>query len=109
VLAWIERMLAPRAEGAFEAWPSLEATLTALLRDEVAGLFLPWSVANERALAAGEKELRIELAGQPFVQEPQKYHAKSLRALRQRLAAVPDRSQLDPILDATGCASWLKS
>jgi hypothetical protein len=43
------------------------------------------------------------------VQEPQKYHAKSLRALRQRLAAVPDRSRLDPILDATGCSPWLKS
>jgi glutathione S-transferase len=115
-LAWIQRMLAPRSAGAFEpssagafqGWSDLEPTLTPLLRDEVAGLFLPWSVANERALAAGEKELRVLLGGESFVQEPQKYHAKSLRALRERLAAVPDRSRLDPILDATGCTPWLK-
>jgi hypothetical protein len=101
-------MLDPRAEGDFEAWPALEPTLSPLLRDEVAGLFLPWSVANERALAAGEKELRVELAGQPFVQEPQKYHAKSLAALRGRYVAVSDKARLDPVLERAGCLAALR-
>ncbi|HMT19978.1 MAG TPA: Hsp70 family protein, partial [Promineifilum sp.] len=46
VLAWIERMLAPKEQGAFEAWPTLAPTLAALLRDEVAAIFFPWTVAN---------------------------------------------------------------
>jgi glutathione S-transferase len=107
VLAWAERMLEPRAEGAFEPWPALAATLTPLLREEVAEVFLPWSAANAAALAAGEKRFRVELRGRPFEQETQKYHARSLAALRARYAAVADRSALDPILAGTGCLRWL--
>jgi glutathione S-transferase len=106
-LAWIERMLDPRAGGGFEAWPALEATLTPLLRDEVAGLFLPWSSANAAALAAGQRSFTVELEGRPFTQDAQKYHARSLAALVQRLRAVGDRAALDPILERTGCLAWL--
>lgn len=108
VLAWIERMLDPRNEGPFEPWSALGPTLAPLLRDEVAGVFLPWTAANARAIAAGEKQLRIALDGLPFSQEPQRYHAKSFAALRERLRTVSDRSALDPILAATGCLRWLQ-
>ncbi|HWP67578.1 MAG TPA: glutathione S-transferase family protein [Candidatus Limnocylindria bacterium] len=107
VLAWVERMLHPRAEGGFEPWSALAPTLTPLLREEVARIFLPWSTANARALAAGTKEFTVELDGRPFTQETQKYHAKSLAALRDRYARVADRSALDPILADTGCLSYL--
>ena len=107
--AWIQRMLDPAGEGRFDAWPALEPTLEPLLRDEVAGLFLPWSDANARALAAGEKRFSVELEGRPFEQETQKYHARSLAALRARYAACPDRGALDPILERTGCLDWLKA
>jgi glutathione S-transferase len=107
VLAWIGRMLDPVAEGGFEAWPALAPTLAPLLRDEVGAVFLPWSVANARALAAGEAQLALELDGKPFCQEPQKYHAKSLAALRARYAAVPARETLDPVLEAAGCRAIL--
>ena len=40
--------------------------------------------------------------GKPFTQETQKYHAKSLAALKARYAAVADKSQLDPILKDDG-------
>jgi len=108
-LAWIERMLDPRGEDEWEPWDALEPTLLPLLRDEVAGLFLPWSAANARALAAGEKEFTVTLGGKPFTQETQRYHAKSLGALRARYAAVADRATLDPILERAGCRTWLGS
>jgi glutathione S-transferase len=106
-LAWIARMLDPRADGEFEPWEALAPTLTPLLRDEVGGIFLPWSAANARALAAGERTFRVALAGKPFVQETQKYHAKSLAALRSRHAAAAAGGALDRILAATGCLQWL--
>ena len=107
VLAWIERMLAPQVSGDWEPWPALEPTLLPLLRDEVAAVFFPWTAANGRALAAGEKEFTVRLDGKPFSQETQKYHAKSLAALRARYAAVSDRSTLDPLLERAGCRRWL--
>jgi glutathione S-transferase len=82
VRAWIERMLDPEAQGEFETWSALGPTLLPLLRDEVAAIFFPWTIANAGALAAGRKEFSMTLDGKPYSQETQKYHAKSLRALR---------------------------
>jgi len=108
VVKWIQEMLGPRAEGEFETWPALAPTLMPLLRQEIAGVFFPWSTANAKALAAGEKEFTVTLGGKPFTQETQKYHAKSLAALKARYAAVPDKSALDPILKEAGCYDWLQ-
>jgi glutathione S-transferase len=107
VVAWIERMLDPAASGGWERWNDLEATLLPLLRDEIAAVFLPWSAANARALGAGAKEFTVDIGGKPFTQETQKYHAKSLAALRARYAAVADRATLDPVLERAGCRTWL--
>lgn len=109
VLAWIHRMLFPTAEGDFESWSSLEATLMPLLTDQVGALFCPWTVANAAAMAAGKEEFSVELAGKTFTQQPQKYHVKSLQALREKYAAVSDTSGLDPVLEASGCLAALRS
>jgi hypothetical protein len=103
VVAWIERMLNPKNEGPFETWDTLATTLMPLLCDEIAEIFFPWSVANAKAIEAGEKEFALNLGGAPFSQEAQKYHAKSLRALRQKYAAVRDNSVLSDILKQAGC------
>jgi glutathione S-transferase len=109
VLRWIERMLAPKAEGPFEPWRALEPTLLALLREEIGGCFLPWSDANARALAQGRSEFEVELAGRPFRQQAQKYHARSLAALRARFAAAPEpRAGLEALLERAGCLAWLR-
>jgi glutathione S-transferase len=108
-LAWIERMLDPKNEGEFEAWETLAPTLTPLLRDEIGGVFFPWTSANAVAVATGQKEFSLTLEGKPFSQETQKYHAKSLNLLRQRYAHIADRSRLDPILRATNCFAWLQA
>ena len=39
LLAWVQRMLWPRAEGDFETWPNLERTLMPLLERQVGRLF----------------------------------------------------------------------
>jgi glutathione S-transferase len=108
VVKWIQEMLGPRAEGGFEAWTTLAPTLAPLLREEIGAIFFPWSAANAKALAAGEQQFTVTLGGKPFTQETQKYHAKSLAALKARYAAVADKSALDPILKDAGCWEWLQ-
>ena len=108
VAAWVERMLEPTDRGPFEPRAALLPTLRPLLERQVAGLFLPWSDANARAIAEEREEFSVELAGRRWTQKPQKYHAKSLAALRRRYAAVADREELDAVLAATGCLRWLR-
>jgi len=109
VKRWVERMLEPKAEGDFERWETLAGTLTPFLATQVGGLFLPWSDANAKAIAAGDEAFTVALPSGTWTQKPQKYHARSLAALRERYAAVADRKALDPILEATGCLPWLRA
>jgi len=107
VAAWVERMLDPKSEGGFEGWDALAATLVPLLERQIGAMFLPWSDANAKAIAAGAEEM---VAGMPlgqWRQKPQKYHARSLAELRKKYAAVADKARLDPILERTGCRRWL--
>jgi len=108
VLAWVQRMLWPRAEGEFEPWSSLEPTLMPLLQRQVGRLFMPWTLANAAAVADGREEFSVELDGRTWTQKPQKYHAKSLRALREKYAAVPDKGTLDAVLDRAGCLAGVR-
>ncbi len=108
LLAWIHRMLWPRAEGDFEPWPSLAPSLTPLLDRQVGKLFIPWTLANAQAIASGRDEFTVELAGKTWTQKPQKYHAKSLSALRAKYTALPDKSAIDAVLQQTGCLAALR-
>jgi len=103
VAAWVARFADPEAEGDFEPWSALAPTLTPLLEQLVAGLFLPWSVANAQAIEEGAEEFTVELASGTWTQKPQKYHARSLKALRARYAEAAGHPGLDALLDATGC------
>jgi hypothetical protein len=69
---------------------------------------MPWTLANEAALAAGQEEFSVELAGRSWTQKPQKYHARSLAVLRQKYRAVADRTALDAVLERTGCLGGLR-
>lgn len=99
VLAWIQRLLWPTAFGPFEAWQMLEPTLMPIIKDWAGELFMPWTLANAAALARPDEEFEVKLRGFAWRQKPQKYHAKSLEALRAKYIAVKDRSALDAILD----------
>jgi glutathione S-transferase len=97
VLDWCMRMNEPRNDGPFEDWTTLAPTLRPLI-DYAARYFLPWSTANACALADGAESFSVELAGKTYTQGPQKYHAKSLAALKQKYAALVDRTAVDAIL-----------
>ncbi|WP_421998207.1 glutathione S-transferase family protein [Reyranella sp.] len=107
VMGWVQRMLDPKDEGGFEAWPALAPTLMPLLTEEVAGWFLPWSTANAAAIAAGDKSFTIRLGDTEWTQEPQKYHARSLGELRRKYAAARGAEGLEEILEKAGCATYL--
>ncbi len=108
VLDWVHRMLWPKAEGAFETWPTLEATLMPILQNQIGAQFMPWTCANEKALAAAREEFSVTLAGKVWTQKPQKYHARSLSMLRAKYADAADKAALDPVLDAAGCLEGLR-
>jgi glutathione S-transferase len=108
LLAWIHRMLWPRADGDFEPWTALSPTLTPLLSQIVGPLFLPWSVANAKAIATNAESFTVTLDGQTWTQKPQKYHARSLVALREKYASVSSKRDLDGVLGDVGCLKALR-
>jgi hypothetical protein len=109
VEAWIDRMLEPQAFGDFEDWSSLAGTLSPLLADQVAGLFLPWSAANAAAIADGRDEFSVTLKGNTWTQKPQKYHARSLAKLKAKYLAVSSSDEIRTVLEGTGCLDVLAS
>jgi hypothetical protein len=47
--------------------------------------------------------------GKTWTQKPQKYHAKSLAALREKYNAVRDKAAIDAVLGSTGCLAAVHS
>jgi glutathione S-transferase len=108
VLDWIQRMYWPTNEGDFEPWSNLAPGLTPLLTSLVGDMFLPWSVANSQALANGDEEFNVDLAGQAWHQKPQKYHARSLAVLQSRYQEVTSDAALNEILEECHCLASLQ-
>jgi glutathione S-transferase len=106
VVRWIQKMDDPIDEGDFEPLEKLMPTLGPLLKEEVAGRFLPWTVANARALEAGEPQTKIEFDGERYEQKTFKYHAWSFGKLKEKLALVGDDPALGKVLEETGCAAF---
>jgi glutathione S-transferase len=107
VMAWVARMVAPKAEGPFESWAALAPGLMPLLSEEVGGRFLPWSTANAAAIEKGDKTLTLQLGGAAWSQEPQKYHARSLAEIRRKYAAAKGAPGLEETLTKADCLRWL--
>jgi hypothetical protein len=108
VLDWVHRMLWPRTEGKFETWSTLEPTLMPILTKQIGTQFMPWTSANEKALAEAREEFSVTLGDKIWTQKPQKYHARSLGMLRAKYADVADKAALDPVLEAAGCLAGLR-
>lgn len=88
VSEWLKKMDSPTAEGEFESMETLQATLVEMFLAAPAPHYLPWVKANNQAIAAGSDKLEVELMGQAFVQEPQKYHSKSYAVLQKTVEAL---------------------
>ena len=61
-----------------------------------------------RAIASGDEEFSVDLASGTWTQKPQKYHARSLAAIRAKYAALEGRADLDELLEKAGCLRWLR-
>jgi glutathione S-transferase len=109
VTAWVGLMedqsgVEPRDNG----WISLtEApeTLRAVL-SEIGRVYPPVMLANAAAVAAGAEEVRTEVDGQVWTQQPFPYQAKCLGWLRQSRTDLPAqaRDEVDAMLAPAGLA-----
>jgi glutathione S-transferase len=82
----------------------LPETLKALL-GEVGRVYAPLLIANARAVQSGAEEVKTEIDGQAWVQQPFTYQAKCLMWLREEYGALDAgaRAQVDAALAGTGC------
>jgi len=108
VTAWAEVMedlsgLAVEDEGWIRTDP-LPPTLASLLT-EIGRVYVPFLLANERAMATGSKRVEAEIDGRPWVQETFPYQAKCIQWLRNAYAdlGARERAVAARILDGTGC------
>lgn len=109
VLDWIQRMHFPRATGAYADWSQLAETLTPIISNQIEKLFLPWSTANAQALAESAEEFEVELDGVMWRQKPQKYHARSLKALQGKFSHLDQHGPAVALMESLGCAQHLCS
>lgn len=98
VARWLARMRAPRAEGGFDSFDAVTQRLAALAASELAGLYLPWAVANAAAVGADAPHVGADTADGQFRQPPQRYAARALAALRAKYARLSENAAL---------AAWL--
>ena len=106
VLDWCFRMIEPRGDGTFESWSTLKPTMEPLLR-YIGRYFLPWTTANAEALKSGQNEFSVTLSGKTYTQAPQRYHAKSLQALKEKFKPIAEHQALISILRDAECLNWL--
>lgn len=106
LVRWIERMEAPKDEGAFATFDAVRSDLVELLREDVAGAYLAWMSANAQAVEDDASGVSVEIAGRAFVQKPQRYAAKAFAELKRKRAAADDEA-LSALLLETGCDAFL--
>lgn len=79
-------------------------SLRALL-SEIGRVYVPFLLANARAVASGAEAVECTLDGHAWTQKPFPYQAKCLTWLREEHAALDpaDRAAADALLAGTGC------
>ncbi|MEO9469825.1 glutathione S-transferase family protein [Parasphingorhabdus sp.] len=87
------------------------APVVNLLLKQVGLIYGPFLLANAAALEKGEETFSLEINGMPYSQGTFKYQVKCLADLRQRYAALDDktRADLDPLLSECDCLDFLTS
>lgn len=108
VYAWVTVVedlsgLEPEADDWFTP-DRLPDTLRSLL-GEIGRTYAPVLLANAAAIDDGAEEVRTEVDGRAWVQQPFPYQAKCLQWLRQAYVRLdePDRAVVDDLLTGTGC------
>ena len=108
---WVARLAdASGCEGAWsEAW--LESPAVRALLAMVGRVYLPFLVANARAVEAGDTIVSIEIDGHRYAQPAFRYQLKCWREVLARWRALDpgSRSRLEPLLKARGCLATLQA
>jgi glutathione S-transferase len=107
VVAWIERMLDPKALGDFNTLENLAPTLRPIFAQEVGPRFLAWDVSNAKAWEAGEPQTELAMDGQRYYQKTFKYPAQAFSILREKFEAANSNEPLNHFLEETGCLAYL--
>jgi glutathione S-transferase len=78
---------------------ALHPSVHVLLR-QAGEIYMPFLMANDAAIKAGQETFTVELMGRPFAQGVFKYQQKCLGELRKAYAALPPaaKSALEPVL-----------
>mmetsp|Transcript_6658 Transcript_6658/g.7642 ORF Transcript_6658/g.7642 Transcript_6658/m.7642 type:complete len:96 (-) Transcript_6658:841-1128(-) len=83
--------------GKWETWESPCSTLEPLLKDQVAGVFLPWMEANSEAVASSSSECWAAVKYGEWVNDvggPQKYQYKTLKVVRSKYKKLQKKIQI---------------
>lgn len=88
----------------------LPEVVTALLR-HTGEVYLPFLLANAKAVAANSPSFGLELLGRHYEQAPFPYQAKCLSWLREGYAALPGapKERVRAVLAQTGCLAALEA
>ncbi len=83
---------------------TVPATLKAVL-SEVGRVYVPFLLANAKALTDGAEEVTTTIGGAPWTQKPFPYQGKCLMVLRESYAALDAnaRTTFDSLIKDTGC------
>ena len=104
--AWLDRMedLSGHTSEQWLANTAITDHLAELLR-EIGRVYVPFLLANAKAIANGHSEFEATLDGQRWKQAVFPYQLKCLETLRNaRASLTPEtRAQLDGVLQGTGC------
>lgn len=110
VYSWVNRMedLAG-IEVTDDGWCSRDRVAETLhaLMGEIGRVYAPFLIANVHALNSKATEVRAEIDGRPWIQQPFPYQGKCLKWLREAHSALgeSDRRFVDQVLAGTGCES----
>ncbi|MDH3655408.1 MAG: glutathione S-transferase family protein [Myxococcales bacterium] len=113
VFAWVEHAEdlcgAACTEDDWVERDAIPETLLALLA-EMGRTYVPVMLANEKAINAGHVEVRTEVDGTTWVQDPFPYQGKCLAWVRDehRKLSISDRTAVDGLLQGTGCEALVQ-
>lgn len=108
---WLEHV--SDMSGVEGTWRNASDALPAIvpgLLDLVGKIYMPFLIANQKALEAGKEHFSFEAMGMPYSQGTFKYQVKCLAELRKAYGALSAaaKSRVDPLLEQAHCLAALR-